>query len=94
MNIIKLAELARPIDHSDLGSSRQVEAEKTFFIEAEKVIVEYLGRKAFDQLEAFSFVSTIDETIDETIKLIKRAAFGEDFMGSESKGKLKVYENE
>ena len=63
-----LAAAARPINDTDWGSGRQIDAQNLFFKEVEKV----LPADKFAELEDFCLKATTDEMIDEALKLVSK----------------------
>ena len=60
-----LAAAARPINHEDWGSERQIEAQNAFFQEIEKL----LPSAEFEALENYCLKATTDEMIDRALEL-------------------------
>ena len=65
-----LSKQATPIDSDDWGSERQVAAEITFWIEAERIINQKFGADIFSELELWGLDATIDELIGRAMLLI------------------------
>lgn len=65
-DINKMAQEARPTSDDDWGSERQITAQNAFFVEVQRV----LPKPLFEKLEAYCLKATVDEMIDEALRLI------------------------
>lgn len=69
-DMIDLAKAARPLDDDDWGSERQIHAQNAFFTEVEK----RLSATDFAALEDYCMKATVDEMVDEALRLMTKAA--------------------
>lgn len=75
MNLHELAREARPHDHSDWGSERQIAAQNLFFNEVTKVLS--FARSA--ALDDYCMKANVDEMIDEALRLVTQQQAASDF---------------
>ena len=64
-DLIRLADVAKPINHEDWGSERQVTAENRFF----EVVFEY-GLDHDEEFCTYAALATTEERIEEALKRV------------------------
>jgi len=62
----EMAQAARPSDDDDWGTERQIQAENTFFY----AVMAILTPEEWDDLEAYALKASVDETVDEAMRIM------------------------